>query len=505
MRIHRHIKLLLLFTLIIQGGMFLGYPFQSNVDDNQSFQRYQIDRALDGDLLIGNLRYHSGYPLVMAPVAAVGRSLGRLDQRFLQLVQISLSALIPFLLYDVVRRRHSRHAALIVALLSLLDPFGLQWAQLSLPVWLVAFCFTLSFWLIQLSLDRENATRILAVAGIILGVATLARLNLAPIVALMGLIPLFATGRLLRKRLIRVFVLGSSSLLVLCLYFVLIHVPSTGTLSPGCVAGTNLLESLGEAGVPIVASNGPATTRLLRLITIPATRSIVWTNEIYPRWQEPGSWATPAEYAAFFSQPYGEEFPQQTDISFFGTLVYYLGPCETDSLQIAVAAEAFAAQPLRLLATLPGEVLELLHQQSFSNLPIWHLPHVDSLRFEKNGDLPFLWRAWSQPGGAYRGTQVWYPAMVVYAQGREFLNLVKVLVIPALLWAFFSRRPLYVTAAVLLLAWLFMLALIDGSEARIIAPLWPLWSLLSGGMLAALWQRLPFRPDAAPGCGRRSC
>ena len=218
--------------------MFLGYPFQSNVDDNQSFQRYQIDRALDGDLLIGNLRYHSGYPLVMAPVAAVGRSLGRLDQRFLQLVQISLSALIPFLLYDVVRRRHSRHAALIVALLSLLDPFGLQWAQLSLPVWLVAFCFTLSFWLIQRSLDRENATGILVVAGMILGVATLARLNLAPIVALMGLIPLFAPGRLLRKRLIRAFVLGSSSLVVLCLYFVLIHVPSTGTLSPGCVAGT---------------------------------------------------------------------------------------------------------------------------------------------------------------------------------------------------------------------------------------------------------------------------
>ncbi|MCY4022454.1 MAG: hypothetical protein OXF32_03310 [Anaerolineaceae bacterium] len=62
----------------------------------------------------------------MVPVAAVGQLFGRLDERIVLLVQVTLCATIPFLLYDLVRRHHSRRAALVVALLTLLDPYGLQ-------------------------------------------------------------------------------------------------------------------------------------------------------------------------------------------------------------------------------------------------------------------------------------------------------------------------------------------------------------------------------------------
>ena len=159
-----------------------------------------IDSLLEGDLLIGSLRHNTGYPLVIAPFAAVGQHLGRLDGRFVLLVQVALSALVPFMLYDLVRRHHSRRAALVVALLALFDPHGLQWAHLHLPVWLVALCFTLSLWLIGRALQGGMPRGPLMLAGSLMGLAVLARLNVAPLVPL-TVLPLLAAHAFPWRRL----------------------------------------------------------------------------------------------------------------------------------------------------------------------------------------------------------------------------------------------------------------------------------------------------------------
>ncbi len=494
-RVHAHLRLLLLLTVLVRGGMFLGYPFQIAVDDDQRYQRYLIDRLLEGDLLIGNVRYNTGYPLVIAPVTAASRLFGRLDDRFVLLVQISCSALIPFLLYDIVRRHHSRRAALLVALLTLLDPFGLQWAHLSLPVWLVAFCFVLALWIMDRALHRGISPSPFLVAGVILGVAVLARLNFAPIVALTGAMLLIVKPVPLRNRLTAFIALGSTSALVPVLYMLLIHFPSTGTFSLNCLSGTNLLLSLQLADIPLVAGNGDATARLLYLNALPANSSLD-SAQRYANWQRPGPWVSPEEQAAFLAQGPAEVVPASYDYYSVSVLEWYLGPCGKDPLLVDAAVEAFVAHPLQFFQALPAKVLRSLHHDSS-----WRLPHSDTLRFEADSEVPFpLPRARSREGRAYLENRVWPAPVKVYSHTRDTLNLIKLLILPALVGALAGRRRLYRQAAMTLLVWLFMLALISSSSGRIYAPLWPLWPLLIGGMLADLWQGL----SVWAGAGRES-
>ncbi|MDE0611023.1 MAG: glycosyltransferase family 39 protein [Anaerolineaceae bacterium] len=495
-RMHAHIRLLLLLTLLVRGGMYLAYPLQSGVDDNQAYQRYLIDRLIEGDLLIGNGRYNTGYALVMAPVAAVGQLFGRMDERFFLLVQVSLCATIPFLLYDLVRRHHSRRAALVVALLTLLDPHGLQWAHLFLPVWLVAFCFTLSVWIMDRGLRQGFKKGAFAAAGLLLGLAMLARINFAPVVALTGVLLLLVQVLTIRQRLVALAILGLSSLSVVAIYVLLVHVPSTGTYRLSCVGGLNMRESLKEAGVPVRAENGVATSRLLQLYALPSHLTVDWTHGSYAFWQQPGPWVPIDVSSEFLAQPAGENGPGETYRTSLGELVYLLGPCDTDSLLVAVTFEALAAQPLRFVQSLPGKMLSMLTRRI-----AWYLPDSQQMEFRRDDSLPgLLKRAWSLRGDDYKGAIVWPLPMVVYSNLRDGTGLIKFLIVPALFWVCFGRRWFYVGATAILLAWLTWIALIDGLEARILAPLWPLWPLLIGGMLADLWQRL----SGLPGAGRES-
>lgn len=494
-RVHAHLRLLLLLTVLVRGGMFLAYPFQVWVDDNQSGQRYLIDRLLEGDLLIGNVRYNTGYPLVIAPVAAVGQQFGRLNERFVLLVQVAFSALIPFLLYDLVRRHHSRRAALIVALLALFDPHGLQWAHLSLPVWLVSLCFTLSLWLMDRALQKGMPRGPFLVAGILGGIAVLARLNVAPVVALVAL-PLFLANSFpLRQRLSSALTFGAGCLVVLLGYALLVHYPSTGTFRPSCVGGLSILESIQQAGIAVASENGSATARLLFLSALPADSSFEHRRD-YSNWQRPGPWVSQEALSNFREQEPPKEVAGVFDIFAPRTLHWYLGPCEVDSLFYAAGLEALVAQPLKFLQSLPEEVLELLQRTTR-----WHLPHIDSLELYEDSDVPFpLQRAMSLQGRAYMRNPLWPAPMAVHSHTRDGLDRINLLIVPALVWALTRRPAVFTRSALVLLFWGIWLAVIDWSEGRIVAPLWPLWPLLIGGMLADLWQGL----SAWAGAGRES-
>jgi hypothetical protein len=90
----------------------------------------------------------------------------------------------------------------------------------------------------------------------------------------------------------------------------------------------------------------------------------------------------------------------------------------------------------------------------------------------------------------YTGEWVWTPGIQLYSALFPILNLSKWLTLPALVWALFSRKWFYVTAAVLLLVAAASLSAVDAPEPRIYAAVYPLWTILIGGMIAALWHRL---------------
>ncbi|MCY3718613.1 MAG: glycosyltransferase family 39 protein [Anaerolineaceae bacterium] len=505
-RMHAHLRLLLLLTLLVRGGMYLGYPLQVKLDDIQAFHASLINLVVEGDLLIGNLRYPTGYALVMAPAAAIARHLGAFEERFILLVQVTLCACIPFLLYDTVRRHHSRRVALIVALAALLDVFGLQWAHLYYPVWMVAFCIVLAIWIMNRSLHFSGASLAtgFCAAGGVLGIATLCRFNLAPVVLVTGALLLLVKAIPFRQRFLAFASLGTGCLTVLLGYLIAIHIPSTGTLRVNCIGGPNLILSVKGGGIPVVAENGAATARLLRLVSLPAIEPMDWTQRVHPLWQIPGPWVEEEASRAFLAQEPAAEIPDELDVWFPGALVYHIGPCATDSLLTHVALEAIMSHPVQFLASLPGEILHLLLQRQQSN---WHLPHIDVLRLEDTLSPAFpLKRAWSESGsffgGEYRGERLWPLPVRLYSLSRDLLHALKLLAIPALIWGLLSRRPLFAGAAWALLCWLTMMAVIIAAvpEERLIAPLWPLWPLLIGGMLADLWQRL----SALPGARRES-
>lgn len=144
----RHLLILLALTVLIRGVMFISYPLGGQ-GEGIAFYRYNVEQILAGDWQIGNVRYAPGFPLFMAPVAALGDLFGRFDDRIELLFQLTLASLIPFLLYDILRTRHSPKAAFVVAILSLIDPFGLQWAHFFTPVWWVALNLVLALWLLH--------------------------------------------------------------------------------------------------------------------------------------------------------------------------------------------------------------------------------------------------------------------------------------------------------------------------------------------------------------------
>ena len=154
--------------------MFLAYPM-GGLDDDQAYQRYLVGRLLTGDLHIGNVRYNTGYALLMAPVYAWAGPFGPLRDRFVLLVQIALSSLIPLLAYSAVRRFDGDRAALAISMFVLLDPVGLQWAHMALPVWVVALGAMFGYWFLRKKPDGPRDWLWSALAGIVMALILLCR------------------------------------------------------------------------------------------------------------------------------------------------------------------------------------------------------------------------------------------------------------------------------------------------------------------------------------------
>ena len=491
MSVKRHLVILLVLTVLIRGVMFISYPIGGG-GDNQSAQRYLIDRILAGDLLVGNVRYNTGYPLAIAPVAALAEQFGRFDERVILFAQVTLSSLIPFLLYDILRTRHSPKAAFFIVLLSLADPFGLQWAHFSLPVWLVACCLVFSLWLLHHA-DRRRSWRLVVAAGLVAGVGVLGRLNFALVALGIGLLQLFMSSTPLRHRIQRLLVFGGSSVLVLLLHLTLIHFPSTKTWELSCVAGLNWMEVVSQHGSPVRATNGRNSERLLALASLAPLRELDYTAESYPRWSNPESWASADEYEAFIGQERGEIPEQLTSLNWWGTLNYYLGPCETNELLRGAAVEAILIQPLRWLRGAMDGAFTLLKPELALDaaFPGYTLPRADMIEYERAGGVFGFMRAMEHEASYYNGHWVWRPGIELFTLLWAPLNALRFLVFPALVWALFTRWRIYSALAFLLLLYVIVISAADSPpEPRIYAIVYPLAPVLVGGMLVAVWERL---------------
>ncbi len=498
----KHLLTLLLITIVVRGVLLISYPM-GGFDDDQSAQRFLISELLHGNLMVGNLRYNTGYPLVIAPVVALARPFGRLDDRIVLLVQVVLASTIPCAMYDVVRTRYNARAALITALVLALDPFGLQWAHFSLPVWLVALCVAWGLWSVNRArLNQKHALQWIAAAGVLFGVACLARWEAALVVGGLGLTFFWLGEFQWRKRLAMFGVLGTISAGVLAVYLAVIHYPSTGMWKPSCMEGLDRILSVRHMSVPITAENGPATARLLNLLTLKPLREgeVTFTGAAsYPGWRKPGPWATPEEQTAFFSQPFG--IPDTTlTIDFPVNLIYYMGLCPTDTLLTQVVNEAIRAHPVqwasgwlvnagRMLVKMP-----LGNNDGYSTiniyLPIYHDFPMDSTGNRLADALGFRK---APTDYFYSGQIVWKPGIRLLSAIYNRWDALYWLALPALVWAVLSRKWLYLASVVMLLPFLLFASAFNTVQPRIYASVYPLSTMLIGGFIAAAFDWLSHR------------
>ncbi|MEO8393745.1 MAG: glycosyltransferase family 39 protein [Chloroflexota bacterium] len=475
----RHLLILVVLTVLVRGWMMISYPM-SGTDDNQAAQRYLIDQVLSGNLLIGNLRYQTGYPFVIAPVFAVARLFGQFDDRIILLVQVALSATIPFMIYDILRRRRTSREALIVALFLLLDPFGLQWAHFYLPEWLIAFCMILGLWLIEQGLRRNRALLWTGIAGIVLGFAAVARFNFAPVVAILGVMLFLLRSVTWRKRLLMFTTLGVTSAFMLILYMVLIQHPSMGTWEFSCISGINMLEGIADKGIAFKPENGTATAQFLDYESRYSAHEIEWTSDTYPKWRFDTPFASPAELDAFNNNSVRQ------GVSITNTnLIYFLGPCAADSLMHGVFFESVRAEPLRyLLGTLNVAAKEIVQLPTQDDPRYFPMP--DQLTPTESRNILGFERV---KGWEYTGEWVWLPGVELFSTLFSVWNLYKWLTPLALIWTALRGDWFYRTAAVILVAGAIITALVEAPEARIYSWMYPLAPILIGGMVAALLRR----------------
>ena len=500
MTVKRHLVILLVLTVLIRGMMFISYPMGGQ-DEGQGNHRYAVSKILAGDLQIGNLRQAPGYPLFIAPISAIGELFGRFDERVVLLFQVVLSATIPFLLYDIIRKRHSPRAAFIIALLCTIEPFSLQWAHFSQPVWLVALCLVFSLWLLHRAQLRYSWALVVA-AGLVAGLGVLGRWNFAPVVAGMGLLLLFERARTLRMRIQHFFVYGCSSLFLILLVHVTIQVPATGVWNFSCISAINMMEGVQQDGLTLHEDNGPNSRRLLHLSSLgplPQHETAsgeypFWFAGVFPLWQTPGSWATEDERADFLRQSAPETVSYiigPNTHQLVNWLYFYLGPCEVDELLRAVFLETVFAEPLPWLLGIPANAWRLLQPPlTMGEYPDQTVPHADSLTYENDGGGLGFQRAFGR-WDHYTGQWVWRPGIELFTFLWAPLNALRFLVWPALVWALFTQRRVYLAVAFLLLLYVIVISTVDSPpEPRIYAIVYPLGPVLVGGLLVAVWERL---------------
>ena len=410
----RHLWILLLTTLVIQGVMYISYPFgTSNNNDDEAAQAFLLDEVASGNLMIGNVRYNTGYAFVMAPLKSLTKTLGRLDDRTFLLLQMSLYSTIPFMVYDILRRRFDSRTALITALIVLVDPIGLQWAHFRLPGWLIATVTVWALWLAQLAWSATIGRRIalVALAAVGLGMMTIARLNFAPVAAVFGFSFLLWRHIHFRQRAGLFALVGFVSAGVLCLYMLLIHIPSTGTTQLSCTTGTTLVSALNEKQIPVLASNGPRSSHYADLLTLETDRATDFYADTYPLWRNPGPWVSGAEAEAFFDQPIGQA-EEEIVTRFSAELYWYLGPCAADALLEDVYYEAIAKAPIKLLFEIIKSIFHMLIQDPTSLVfPIQYLDQPEEIIWKGDGSFGFF----NADSAAYNGHRIWRPGVHLYS------------------------------------------------------------------------------------------
>ena len=500
MTVRRHLVILLVLTLLIRGVMFISYPMGGQ-GEAQSFHRYIVSKIVGGDLQVGNLRYSPGYPLLIAPVAAIGDLFGRFDERIELLFQVALSATIPFMLYDILRTRHSPKAAFIVAFLSLIEPFSLQWAHFSLPVWLVALCLVFALWLMHHA-ERRRSWQLVLAAGLVTGFGILGRWNYAPVAVGIGCFLFFVRQEGFRRRIYHFALFGLSALMLVLLVHITVQVPATGVWNFSCISALNLIETVQQAGLSIHENNGPHSKRFLYLISLqplPQHETAsgdypLWYADTFPLWQTPGTWVSDDARDNFLNQGESETLLYETNESIqklTNWLTFYLGPCEIDSLLRGVFFETVIAEPLRWLLGIPANAWQLLQPPlTMGDFPDYTIPSADSMSFEGKGGRLSFQRA-HQQFQFYNGHWVWRPGIELFTLLWAPLNALRFLIIPALFWAFFTRWRVYSALAFLLLLYVMVISTVDSPpEPRIYAIVYPLGPVLVGGLLVAVWERL---------------
>ncbi len=485
----RHWLILILATLVVRGALYFSYPLPvAGRDDNQAAQVFLMDELASGEFLIGNVRYNTGYPLVMWPFHALTRLLGANHDRFFLLVQLTVYSAIPFLVYDMMRRRFNPLTALITALTVLLDPFGLQWAHLYLPVWLIALLTVFALWAAERAWSATQRRRLALVAlgALAIGLAILARLNFAPAAVIFGLSFLLWRHIPRGERIALVSLVALITGGILGAYTLLIHFPSTGTFQLNCHSGMTLLASAVDKRIPVLASNGPHSAHYARLVALPTEKDLSSYSYTFPYWRKPGSWFSPAEVEEYLAQDVGDVADKIPVAIHALAPNWFLGPCENSALQTRVYLEAVALHPLTLAVEIGRSIIVMLVQlppaDGFQNM---YLDSVQNIKFLDDGALGFI-RAHS---ALYKGNLVWRPGIAVFSALFAPVNLIKLLTPLALALALWRRDWLLATVGLLLLACLLAIALAAHIEPRLYGSLWPMYAILIGWFLAEIAQR----------------
>ena len=488
LQIRRHFRLLLLATILVQGIMFISYPLGTgSKDDNESAQRFLIGEYAAGNYRVGNVRYNTGYAFVMAPVATLTSALGRLAERALLLLQMLAYSTVPFMVYDMLRRRFNARAGLIAAVLVLLDPFGLQWVHFQLPGWMIALVTIAALWLAQLAWLAPMRRRfaLIALAAIGLGLMSFARYNFAPLVALFGASFFLWKHIPLRQRFALFGMVGLISAGILAGYIVLIHIPSTGGTTLSCTAGATLVASLPEEGFAMRASNGPHSLRYAQLLTLTTERNLDFYADTYPLWRNPGPWVGEEERQAFLAQPFGD-VQEEIKIVFPAALYFHLGPCAADALLYDVFVETVAQDPLKLVwNSISGVFYMLIQDPNQSAFTPQYLDNPEEITWQGEGWLGFT-EAFS---ARYNGHRLWRPGVILYSSLFPLLNIIKLLTPLALIATFWRRDWLLVTVSGMLLLGLLLISTAATTEPRYYASLAPLFMILIGWLLADLLRR----------------
>src|SRR5260221_8182205 len=281
---------------------------------------------------------------------------------------------------------------------------------------------------------------------------------------------------------------------VLALYVVFIHYPSTNTWTLSCYGSVDLNYSDLGKNLPMLATNGPATAEYLKLLTLEPLRHLQFAGpEYYANWQKSGPWVSPQETADFLAQPFSTPAGSVT-VYAPGTLEYYLGPCPTDQLLLAVNQEAIRAQPMIWLAQtvkIAGQILVqnpstdgcCLDPNTSNDL---YLPRYDMLQYDtSNAHLGFA-RAFDKNGVYYQRASpalVWMPGVWLYSSLFDILNAYKYLAPLSLIWALCIRDWFYRTCGVLLLAFIGAISIVNVSQPRIFAEIYPFTDILIGGFV----------------------